>query len=155
MKRQAAVEILSLWLLTCGVSDAGIESFANPCEGSDCPKQVAPPQAMPSESAPQLTPGDQPETASKEDAQLERLDPLRAPIMRSARPPDETVRVEGYREREYVYGELLRTPHAVVEGYVYRKDGTRSYVYGEVSETGRIEAYDRQGQRFLLTVTEW
>lgn len=157
MKHILAVEVLSLWLVACGMSNAGIESFANPCVGSECPKQVAPPQPMPSEDASKFDPADQQEADAEADSKLERLDPHRAPIMRSARPSEEleAVRVEGYREREYVYGELLRTPHAVLEGYVYRKDGTRVYVYGEQSETGRIEAYDRQGQLFLLTVSDW
>jgi len=157
MKRRPAVEVLSLWLVACGISNAGIESFANRCKGSDCPKQVAPPQAVPSEEASRPAPLDKQEADDEADIKLERLDPLRAPIMRSARPPkkNETIRVEGYREREYVYGELLRTPHDLLEGYVYRKDGTRAYVYGKRSETGHIEAYDRQGQLFLLTVSEW
>lgn len=156
MNRRAAVEVLGLWLFTIGVSDAGIESFANPCDTKGCRRESAPLESVP--SPPDLTtaPISDDVMQTQEDTTLERLDPDRAPIMRSARPSEKPIslRVEGYRNKEYVYGELYLGQHAILEGFVYRSDGARVYIYGERSETGRIEAYDRQGQLFLLTVLD-
>lgn len=156
MNRRAAVSVVGLSLLAMSVSDAGIESFANPCETEGCDRQSAPLEAVSDPRESTEAPGGANTIQIDGDSTLERLDPERAPIMRSARPTEErlALRVEGYRSREYVYGELYSGQHATLEGYVYRADGTRVYIYGEQSETGRIEAYDRQGQLFLLTVLE-
>lgn len=159
MKRRAAVEVFSVWLLTSGVCDAGIESFANPCVAENCASDAASIEALPAaKESPRLTdaPVIRDDTDIDQDTELERKATQRAPIMRSADPTEDVVsfRVEGYRGKEYVHGELVLGQQAVLEGYVYRTDGTRVYVYGEQSQTGRIEAYDRQGELFLLTALE-
>lgn len=151
MRHSAKVEFLALWLLSAGVSNAGIESFPAACDTADCPNHAASPGAPPEAGPPSAT---ESEAASVSIESIEQKSPSPQHLMRSAQPPNTTLRVEGYRDTEYVYGEMVITHDNTVEGFIYRPDGRKIYVYGQRATAGQIEAYDRQGRLLLLKLLE-
>ena len=61
-------------------------------------------------------------------------------------------KVNGYRNRTFVYGELKKMPGGMLEGYLY-SDAVPTYVYGELSKKEKIiQAYDAEGQLYLLEI---
>ncbi len=60
--------------------------------------------------------------------------------------------VNGYRDNAFVYGELKTMPDGVIEGYLY-SDRKPIYVYGELRRKEQvIQAYDAEGQLYLLEI---
>jgi len=62
------------------------------------------------------------------------------------------LKVNGYRNNIFVHGELKTMPGGLIEGYLY--SGSKpTYVYGELRKKETlIQAYDTEGQLYLLEV---
>ncbi len=62
--------------------------------------------------------------------------------------------VSGYRDNVFVHGELKNIPGGKIEGYLY--SGNQStYVYGELRKKEQIiQAYDAEGQLYLLKIVK-
>jgi len=58
--------------------------------------------------------------------------------------------VNGYKNNIFVHGELKALPNGLIEGYVY--SGSKpTYIYGEFRRNEQvIQAYDSEGQLYLL-----
>ena len=145
--RAAALGVLGLWLTGAATTDAGIQSYSVP----------APP-------APTSEANATAETADDSTDDLQDTSPavpqLRTRQISGAQPanPDgmekRPLLVEGYRQKEYVYGELLVEAGGVLEGFIYDTEGRKIYVYAERADGGVIRAYDRKGKLYTLRAVE-